>query len=116
MPRPTFVIDTGRVCGQHLALCVEQDSREVVGLQVAHDAVAKVFAEAIAAWGVPEAVVIDDAPAGMPLVRLCQRLGIGIVHSSPFNPYPRGMVERAFRDLRVHLAGVRPFNGGSKDV
>lgn len=113
MPGPTFVLDTGKVCGQHLALCVDQDSREVVGLQVAQDAAdaaAMALSDAVIAFGVPETVVVDNGPHYTPAIRLALRLGIGIKRVTPYNPTPK-VIERAFRDLRVHLTdmlGVTP--------
>lgn len=108
MSRPTFVLDTGMVCGQHLALCIDQDSREVVGLQVAHDAadaVSMALSGALVACGLPETVVVDNGPAFGPAARLCLRLGIGIERVTPYNPQPKA-TERAFRDVRGHLADM----------
>lgn len=115
-PRPTFVIDTARLDlemagGQcpTIALAQHGDSREIIGPRVAidaADAVALVFVDALAAWGVPEVMIVDAAPASLPLARLCQRLGVGIEHTSPYRPYAKGRLERAFRDLRVHLSDL----------
>ncbi|HYG91172.1 MAG TPA: hypothetical protein VD978_33515 [Azospirillum sp.] len=109
-PGPIYVIDTGAIGRQHLALCLDRDSREVVGLQVAHDvadAVAMALAEAVAAYGIPEVVIVANGPDYLPMARLCQRLGIGIKHVPPYSPEPTRAVERAFRDLRVHLTDLQ---------
>lgn len=105
MSRPTYVLDTGVIGRQHLALCVDQDTREVVGLQVAHaaaDAATMALSGALVAYGIPEVVVVDNGPAFGPVARMCLNLGIGVERVTPYNPTPK-VIERAFRDVRDHL-------------
>lgn len=102
---PTFVIDIALVCNRHLALCVDQDSREVVGLQMAHaaaDAAVMAVSDAVVSYGVPKTVVVGNGPDFAATIGLCQRLGIGVERVVSHNPLPLA-TERAFRDLRGHL-------------
>lgn len=105
MAGPTLVIDTGKVCRRHLALCIDQDSREVVGLQLAGtaaDAAAMALSNALVSFGIPETVVIDNGPDFTLTIQQCLRLGIGVERVTPWTSTAK-LTERAFRDLRVHL-------------
>lgn len=57
---------------------------------------------ALACRGVPKAVYLDNGSAFTDtwLLRACAKLGIKLVHSTPYRPQGRGKIERLFRTVR----------------
>jgi putative transposase len=57
---------------------------------------------ALASRGVPKAIYVDRGSAFVDewLLRACAKLGVRLVHSTPYRPEGRGKVERFFRTVR----------------
>lgn len=57
---------------------------------------------ALASRGVPDAVYVDRGSAFVDawLLRACAKLGVRLVHSTPYRPEGRGKIERFFRTVR----------------
>ncbi len=57
---------------------------------------------ALASRGVPKAIYVDRGSAFVDewLLRACAKLGVRLVHSTPYRPEGRGKIERFFRTVR----------------
>jgi putative transposase len=62
----------------------------------------QVFREAILAHGIPDRLYCDNGAAfsSQYLSRVCAHLGVGLVHSKPYDSPSRGKIERFFRTVR----------------
>jgi putative transposase len=65
----------------------------------------EVFKEAILAYGLPERLYVDNGStfSSEYLSRSCANLGIGLVHSKPYDSPSRGKIERFFRTVRMRF-------------
>lgn len=64
-----------------------------------------VFKEAILGYGCPDRLYCDNGPAFSShyLNLVCANLGIGLVHSKPYDSPSRGKIERFFRTVRQNF-------------
>jgi transposase InsO family protein len=62
----------------------------------------QVFKDAIISHGLPDRLYCDNGPSfsSQYLDRVCAYLGIGLVHSKPYDSPSRGKIERFFRTVR----------------
>jgi putative transposase len=62
----------------------------------------KVFKNAILTYGIPLKIYVDNGASfsSQYLSRVCAHLGIGLVHSKPYDSPSRGKIERFFRSVR----------------
>lgn len=70
-----------------------------------------VFRQAILTHGLPDRLYVDNGAAfsSQYLARVCAHLGIGLVHSKPYDSPSRGKIERFFRTVREQfLAQIHP--------
>jgi hypothetical protein len=61
-----------------------------------------VFKDAILSHGLPDRLYVDNGPSfsSQYLATTCASLGIGLVHSKPYDSPSRGKIERYFRTVR----------------
>jgi len=64
-----------------------------------------VFKKSIMTFGLPERLYLDNGPAfsSKYLSLVCAKLGIGLVHSKPYDSPSRGKIERFFRTVRENF-------------
>ncbi|MBK7963282.1 MAG: DDE-type integrase/transposase/recombinase [Bdellovibrionales bacterium] len=85
---------------------IDDHSRMIVGAKWALGedtrAIETVFKEAILSFGQPDRLYCDNGSAFSShyLDRCCAKLGIGLVHSKPYDSPSRGKIERFFRTVR----------------
>ena len=62
----------------------------------------QVFKEAILAYGLPDRLYVDNGPSFSSdyLKKVCAVVGIGLVHSKPYDSPSRGKIERWFKTVR----------------
>lgn len=62
----------------------------------------RVFKAALLAHGVPDRLYVDNGASfsSLYLARVCAHVGIGLIHSKPYDSPSRGKVERFFRTVR----------------
>jgi hypothetical protein len=62
----------------------------------------QVFKEGILAYGLPDRLYCDNGASfsSQYLSRVCAHLGVGLVHSKPYDSPSRGKIERFFRTVR----------------
>lgn len=94
---------------------IDDHSRMIVGSRFSlcetTIAVEKVFKEAITAHGLPDKFYCDNGSSfsSAYLARACAQIGIGLIHSKPYDSASRGKIERFFRTVRQSfLADIRP--------
>ena len=65
-------------------------------------AIEQVFKEAVLTYGKPDRLYVDNGPSfSSGYLRLvCAHLGIGLIHSKPYDSPSRGKIERFFRTVR----------------
>jgi len=65
----------------------------------------QVFKDAIVAYGLPDRLYCDNGPSfsSQYLSRVCAHLGVGLVHSKPYDSPSRGKIERFFRTVRENF-------------
>lgn len=85
---------------------IDDYSRLIVGWKWSFventEAVESVFKDAILTYGKPDRIYVDNGPSfSSHYLRLvCAHLGIGLIHSKPYDSPSRGKVERFFRTVR----------------
>ena len=89
-----------------LLAIIDDHSRLIVGsrwsFKETTDAIEQVFKEAILTYGKPDRLYVDNGPSfSSDYLRLvCAHLGIGLIHSKPYDSPSRGKIERFFRTVR----------------
>ena len=89
-----------------LMAMIDDHSRMIVGGEFGFEEntllLEKVFKEAILTYGLPDRLYVDNGASFSShyLARVCAHLGIGLVHSKPYDSPSRGKVERFFRTVR----------------
>ena len=89
----------------YLFAFVDDHSRMVTAARwaFAEDAVrlSAALRPALATHGIPEAVYVDNGSAFVDssLARVCARLGMKLIHSTPYRPQGRGKIERFFNTV-----------------
>lgn len=121
---PTLTIDGRRVPVRVHAI-LDDKSRYIAVLRVfGHErevAMLELLVEAIGLWGAPRRLYLDNGAtySGEALATACGRLGIKLIHATPYDPQARGKMERFWRTMRqgcmdhmgpqpsLHAVGVR---------
>jgi putative transposase len=99
-----------------LLAIIDDHSRLIVGYQFGFfentRLVESVFKDAILAHGMPDRLYCDNGPSfsSQYLDRVCAHLGIGLVHSKPYDSPSRGKIERFFRTVRGQFCVDVPSN------
>jgi transposase InsO family protein len=89
-----------------LLAIIDDHSRFIVGAQFGlmenTRLIEIVFKDAILAYGCPDRLYCDNGSAfsSSYLSRVCAHVGIGLVHSKPYDSPSRGKIERFFRTVR----------------
>lgn len=89
-----------------LLAIIDDYSRLIVGARWSFEettgAIEQVFKEAVLTYGKPNRLYVDNGPSfSSGYLRLvCAHLGIGLVHSKPYDSPSRGKIERFFRTVR----------------
>lgn len=89
-----------------LLAIIDDHSRLIVGYQFGFfentRLIEQVFKDAILSHGLPDRLYCDNGPSfsSQYLDRVCAHLGIGLVHSKPYDSPSRGKIERFFRTVR----------------
>jgi len=89
-----------------LLAIIDDHSRLIVGSGFAHQentlALENVFKEAVLKYGLPDRLYCDNGSSFSShyLSRVCAHLGVGLIHSKPYDSPSRGKVERFFRGVR----------------
>lgn len=71
----------------------------------------RVFKQGLTTYGIFDRLYVDNGSSfsSQYLARVCANLGIGLVHSKPYDSPSRGKVERFFRTVRESfLSGIHP--------
>jgi transposase InsO family protein len=70
----------------------------------------KVFKDAILAYGLPDRLYVDNGPSFSSdyLKKVCAVVGIGLVHSKPYDSPSRGKIERWFKTVRESFLASLP--------
>ena len=103
---PSLRVD-GRLLPVRVHAILDDASRYIVALEAfaterERDMLA-LFADAIRRHGPPSALYLDNGStySGDALRLACERLGVTLIHSKPYQPQGRGKIERFFRTLRA---------------
>ena len=103
---PSLRVD-GRIIPIRVHAIIDDASRFIVALE-AHATererdMLDIFANAIRRHGPPSALYLDNGStySGEALRLCCERLGVTLIHSKPYEPQGRGKIERFFRTLRA---------------
>jgi putative transposase len=95
-----------------LLAIIDDHSRIIVGAEFGFfentKLIEQVFKEAILAYGLPDRLYVDNGPSFSSeyLQKVCAVVGIGLVHSKPYDSPSRGKIERWFKTVReCFLAG-----------
>lgn len=89
-----------------LLAVIDDHSRMIVGFRFGFLEDTKliecVFKDAILAYGLPDRLYCDNGAAFSShyLNRVCAHLGVGLIHSKPYDSPSRGKIERFFRTVR----------------
>jgi len=103
-----------------LLAIIDDHSRLIVGGEFGFfentKLIEQVFKDAILAYGIPERLYVDNGPSFSSeyLKKTCAYLGIGLVHSKPYDSPSRGKIERWFKTVRESFLapyGQKPFDG-----
>lgn len=104
---PNLTVD-GRTVPVRVHAILDDASRYIIALE-AHPTekesdMLHLFANAIRRHGPPSTIYMDNGStySGDALRLACERLGVTLIHSRPYQPQGRGKVERFFRTLRAH--------------
>ena len=95
-----------RMCKAILLAIIDDHSRLIVGArfgaQETNLPIERVFQDAILQYGIPDRLYVDNGPSfsSSYLAQVCAHLGIGLVHSKPYDSPSRGKIERFFRTVR----------------
>jgi hypothetical protein len=94
---------------------IDDHSRLIVGSEFGYHentlSLELVFKSAILTHGIPDRIYLDNGPSFSSnyLAKACANLGIGLVHSKPYDSPSRGKIERFFRTVREgFLVQIRP--------
>lgn len=93
---------------------IDDHSRLIVGSQFGvHEntmAIENVLKNSILAYGLPDRIYLDNGPSFSSnyLAKVCANLGIGLVHSKPYDSPSRGKIERFFRTVRDGFVNQLP--------
>ena len=102
---PYIIID-GKKYRTYLIHFIDDNSRLVVGhgfyLSDSAINVQKVLKEAIATYGVPKQIYLDNGKSysNIQLELICARLGIKLTHTHAFDPESKGKCERCFKTIK----------------
>lgn len=95
-----------------LMAIIDDHSRMIVGANFGFTEstvlLENVFKDSLLTYGLPDRLYVDNGPSFSShyLSKVCANLGIGLVHSKPYDSPSRGKVERFFRTVRgAFLAG-----------
>jgi putative transposase len=103
-----------------LLAIIDDHSRVIVGAEFGFfentRLIEQVFKDAILAYGIPDRLYVDNGPSFSSeyLKKVCAHVGIGLVHSKPYDSPSRGKIERFFRTVREGFLapfGPKPFDG-----
>jgi transposase InsO family protein len=89
-----------------LLAIIDDNSRMIVGAKWSCKEstlpLEKVFKEAVLKYGKPDKLYTDNGPSfsSSYLRSVCAHLGVGLVHSKPYDSPSRGKIERFFRTVR----------------
>jgi transposase InsO family protein len=89
-----------------LLAIIDDHSRLIVGarfgFQETNLPIERIFQDAILQYGIPDRLYVDNGPSfsSTYLSQVCAHLGIGLVHSKPYDSPSRGKIERFFRTVR----------------
>lgn len=89
-----------------LLAIIDDHSRMIVGAEFGFfentKLIEQVFKEAILAYGLPDRLYVDNGPSFSSdyLKKVCAVVGIGLVHSKPYDSPSRGKIERWFKTVR----------------
>ncbi len=89
-----------------LLAIIDDHSRMIVGAEFGFfentKLIEQVFKEAILAYGLPDRLYVDNGPSfsSAYLQKVCAVVGIGLVHSKPYDSPSRGKIERWFKTVR----------------
>jgi transposase InsO family protein len=101
---------------------LDDASRHVVALEVhtreREEEMLGVFARALLRAGKPGTLYLDNGSTytGDGLKTVCARLGVRLVHATPYDPRARGKMERFWRTLRDQCLNFIPPTGTVHDV
>jgi transposase InsO family protein len=90
-----------------LLAIIDDHSRMIVGYRFGFlentRILEQVFKEAIVGYGLPDRLYCDNGPSfsSQYLSRVCAHLGVGLIHSRPYDSPSRGKIERFFRTVRM---------------
>jgi len=76
----------------------------------------ELFADTLRRHPAPKSLYLDNGStySGKRLQTVCDRLGIGLIHATPYSPQARGKMERFFRTLRTrcldHVGSLTSFD------
>lgn len=99
-----------------LLAIIDDHSRLIVGarfgLQETNLPIERIFQDAILQYGIPDRLYVDNGPSfsSSYLAQVCAHLGIGLVHSKPYDSPSRGKIERFFRTVRESFLVDLPSN------
>ena len=102
---PTLVVGDKRIPLRIHAL-LDDKSRYILALRVFDNerevSMLDLMLEAIRLYGVPQRLYLDNGSTyrGEALETACDRLGINLLHASPYDPQARGKMERFWRTMR----------------
>lgn len=89
-----------------LLAIIDDHSRLIVGCEFGFfentKLIEQVFKDAILTYGIPDRLYVDNGPSFSSdyLKKTCAHLGIGLVHSKPYDSPSRGKIERWFKTVR----------------
>ena len=89
-----------------LLAIIDDHSRLMVGAEFGFfettRLIEQVFKDSILTYGLPDRLYVDNGPSfsSQYLRKVCAHLGIGLVHSKPYDSPSRGKIERWFKTVR----------------
>jgi hypothetical protein len=89
-----------------LLAIIDDHSRLIVGAEFGFfentRLIEQVFKDSILTYGLPDRLYVDNGPSFSSdyLKKVCAHLGIGLVHSKPYDSPSRGKIERWFKTVR----------------
>lgn len=111
---PAIVVD-GKARPLRIHALLDDASRFVVALEAHHTErevdMLGLFVRAVRRYGLPDALYLDNGStySGDALRLGCERLGVTLIHATPYDAPARGKMERFWRGLRE---GVLDWAGG----
>lgn len=103
-----------------LMAIIDDHSRMIVGAEFGFTETTllleKVFKESLLQFGLPLKLYVDNGPSfsSQYLARVCANLGMGLIHSKPYDSASRGKIERFFRSVRESFLRGKDFE--NKDL